>query len=196
VTLTNEHLSTPSSDEQNTWKLGFTLNGRPVEHEVHAFDTLLEILREDLRLTGSKGACLEGECGSCTVLVDGTPMNACLILGPQVQGKEVVTVEGLASGETLDKVQDAFLKCGAVQCGYCTPGLLIQAKAFLAENPNPTREQVREGLEGNICRCTGYMKILDAVLMAAQEMAPAPACCKANAEPGSQALFTKEGGLA
>jgi carbon-monoxide dehydrogenase small subunit len=163
---------------------------------------LLEALREDCRLTGSKGACHEGECGSCTVLVDGVPMNSCLIVGPQVQGKNVVTVEGLASGETLDKVQDAFLKCGAVQCGYCTPGLLIQAKAFLAENPNPTREQVREGLEGNICRCTGYMKILDAVVEAAKGMAPMPAsvkegaCGSDNADAGTEALFTKEGGLA
>lgn len=195
MTLTNENLGTTSSDAQNTWKLGFTLNGQPVEHEVQAFDTLLEILREDLRLTGSKGACLEGECGSCTVLVDGTPMNSCLILGPQVQGKHVETVEGLASGATLDKVQSAFLQCGAVQCGYCTPGLLISAKAFLQTNPNPTREEVREGLEGNICRCTGYMKVLDAVLLAAQEMAPSTAHCD-RGEPGTQALFNQEGELA
>jgi carbon-monoxide dehydrogenase small subunit len=191
----NENLGTASSDAQNTWKLGFTLNGKPVEHMVHSFDTLLEILREDLRLTGSKGACLEGECGSCTVLVDGTPMNSCLILGPQVQGKNVQTVEGLASGETLDKVQSAFLQCGAVQCGYCTPGLLISAKAFLETNPNPTREEVREGLEGNICRCTGYMKVLDAVLVAAKEMAPTTACGDLGA-PGTQTLFNQEGELA
>jgi carbon-monoxide dehydrogenase small subunit len=195
VTLTNENLQTPSSDEQNTWTLGFTLNGKPVEHEVHAFDTLLEILREDLRLTGSKGACLEGECGSCTVLVDGTPMNACLILGPQVQGKQVETVEGLASGETLDKVQSAFLACGAVQCGYCTPGLLISAKAFLEENPNPTRDEIREGLEGNICRCTGYMKVLDAVMLAAKEMAPTQGCQDLGA-PGTQRIFNEQGELA
>lgn len=195
MTLTNDNLTTQSSDEANTWKLSFNLNGKPVEHDVHAFDTLLEILREDLRLTGSKGACLEGECGSCTVLVDGTPMNACLILGPQVQGKDVVSVEGLAQEGTLDAVQSAFLKCGAVQCGYCTPGLLISAKAFLETNPNPTREEVREGLEGNICRCTGYMKILDAVVEAAKGMAPMPACVKENGEAGTEALFTKEGGL-
>jgi carbon-monoxide dehydrogenase small subunit len=191
----NENLGTASSDAQNTWKLAFTLNGKPVEHDVNSFDTLLEILREDLRLTGSKGACLEGECGSCTVLVDGTPMNSCLILGPQVQGKKVETVEGLASGATLDKVQSAFLQCGAVQCGYCTPGLLISAKAFLETNPNPTREEVREGLEGNICRCTGYMKVLDAVLVAAKEMAPTTAQCD-RGEPGTQALFNQEGELA
>ena len=194
MTTHKENLPTATSDAANTWKLGFTLNGQPVEHDVHAFDTLLEILREDLRLTGSKGACLEGECGSCTVLVDGTPMNACLILGPQVQGKDVRTVEGLASGETLDKVQSAFLQCGAVQCGYCTPGLLISAKAFLEKNPNPSREEVREGLEGNICRCTGYMKVLDAVLLAAKEMAPTTAKCDLG-EAGSQQLFSQEGGL-
>lgn len=179
-----------------TWPLAFTLNGKPVEAEVHAFDTLLEILREDLRLTGSKGACLEGECGSCTVLVDGVPMNACLILGPQVQGKAVQTVEGLASPETLDKVQQAFLACGAVQCGYCTPGLLISAKAFLEANPTPTREQVREGLEGNICRCTGYMKVLDAVVAAAGELgAPMSAAGADLGEPGTQKGFDREGGL-
>jgi carbon-monoxide dehydrogenase small subunit len=197
VTLTNDQLAASHSDAKNTWKLGFTLNGQPVEHEVNAFDTLLEVLREDLRLTGSKGACLEGECGSCTVLVDGVPMNSCLILGPQVQGKAVETVEGLATQGTLDKVQSAFLACGAVQCGYCTPGLLISAKAFLIENPDPTREEVRQGLEGNICRCTGYMKVLDAVMMAAKEMAPImPACRQDLGEPGTQKLFTQEGGLA
>ena len=193
MTQTNDFLQT---SEGNRWPLDFTLNGRPVTVEVNAFHTLLEILREDLRLTGSKGACLEGECGSCTVLVDGVPMNACLILGPQVQGKAVVTVEGLASGDALDRVQQAFLERGAVQCGYCTPGLLIAAKAFLEQHPNPTRDEVREGLEGNICRCTGYMKVLDAVLAAAQTMvAPAPATGPEHGEAGTQRLFDKQGGL-
>jgi len=150
--------------------LGFRLNGQSVDTQVHPLDTLLEVLRERLRHTGTKGACHEGECGSCTVLIDGVPMNSCLILAPQVHGAEIVTVEGLADGEVLSAVQQAFLDCGAVQCGYCTPGLLIAAQSFLETCPNPTAEDVREGLEGNICRCTGYMKVIDAVVEAAKAM--------------------------
>ncbi len=150
--------------------LAFALNGEAVDTRVHPLDTLLEVLREKLRLTGTKGACHEGECGSCTVLVDGVPMNSCLILAPQVHGAEIVTVEGLADGETLSAVQKAFIDCGAVQCGYCTPGLLIAAKSFLETCPNPTPEEVRQGMEGNICRCTGYMKVIDAVVEAAKAM--------------------------
>jgi carbon-monoxide dehydrogenase small subunit len=150
--------------------VSFTLNGAPVSTKVHPLDTLLELLRERLRLTGTKGACHEGECGSCTVLVNGIPMNSCLILAPQVQGSEIVTVEGLADGETLSSVQQAFLDLGAVQCGYCTPGLLLAAKAFLETCPDPSPEQIRKGLEGNICRCTGYVKIIDAVVAAAKTM--------------------------
>ncbi|MBO9540340.1 (2Fe-2S)-binding protein [bacterium] len=162
--------SVPASlgDDQATYPLSFTLNGKPTEAQVHPLSTLLEVVREDLRYTGTKGACHEGECGSCTVLVDGVPMNSCLILAPQAQGAEIVTVEGLADGETLDRVQEAFLACGAVQCGYCTPGLLISAKAFLEKCPDPTPEEVRKGMEGNICRCTGYMKVVDAVVQAAK----------------------------
>lgn len=168
MTTTNEQMPGAGIPDAARWPVEFTLNGRPVSMEVHPLDTLLEVLREDLSLTGSKGACHEGECGSCTVLVDGVPMNSCLILGPQVAGKTITSVEGLASGESLDRVQQSFLDCGAVQCGYCTPGLLVATKAFLETNPNPTREEVRVGLEGNICRCTGYMKVLDAVLDAAK----------------------------
>lgn len=157
-----------TTQDQKTWPLNFTLNGSPVETEVEPTETLLETLRSRLSHTGSKGACLEGECGSCTVLVNGVPMNSCLIFSPQAEGKEIVTVEGLASGETLDRVQQAFLDCGAVQCGYCTPGLLIAAKAFLKTCPNPSPDDVRSGLEGNICRCTGYMKVIDAVVEAAR----------------------------
>lgn len=150
-----------------TQKLLFTLNGQQVETDVRPQDTLLEVLRDRLRLTGTKGACEEGECGSCTILLEGSPQNSCLILALQVQGKTVVTVEGLASGEALDKVQQAFIDQGAVQCGYCTPGLVIATKAFLEINPLPTIDEVRKGLEGNICRCTGYMKVIDAVMAAA-----------------------------
>lgn len=145
----------------------FTVNGHPVEVEVPALDTLLETLRGPLGLTGSKGACHEGECGSCTVLVDGVPMNACLIFTPQVEGCQVTTIEGLAQGDALDPVQQAFIDHGAVQCGYCTPGLVVQARAFLDAHPAPTVAEVKKGLEGNICRCTGYTKVIDAVLGAA-----------------------------
>lgn len=153
-----------------TQPLKFKLNGAAIETNVHPHDTLLEVLRERLRLTGTKGACEEGECGSCTILLDGIPQNSCLILALQVQGKKVVTVEGLASLETLDRVQQAFVDHGAVQCGYCTPGLLIATKAFLEIHPLPTIDEVRKGLEGNICRCTGYVKVIDAVMAAAKEI--------------------------
>lgn len=156
------------ADDQAQYQLSCTLNGKAVEASVHPLSTLLEVVRDDLRYTGTKGACHEGECGSCTVLIDGVPMNSCLILAPQAEGADIVTVEGLADGETLDRVQDAFLACGAVQCGYCTPGLLIAAKAFLEKCPDPTPEEVRKGMEGNICRCTGYMKVVNAVVEAAK----------------------------
>ncbi len=170
--------STPSSlpprgsqaNDDERLPVAFTLNGETVDTQVHPLDTLLEVLRDKLRLTGTKGACHEGECGSCTVLVNGIPMNSCLILAPQVQGSDLVTVEGLADGETLSNVQQAFLDLGAVQCGYCTPGLLIAAKAFLETCPDPTPEQIRKGMEGNICRCTGYVKVIDAVIEAAKTM--------------------------
>lgn len=153
----------PEAPQQTRWPLSFTLNGRLVEAEVPPTDTLFTVLRRELSHTGTKGACLEGECGSCTVLVDGVPQTSCLILAPQVQGRAVVTVEGLADGEQLSPLQEAFAACGASQCGYCIPGFLVAATAFLEECPGPTREQIRRGLEGNICRCTGYMKIMEAV---------------------------------
>lgn len=170
MTLANNPVPASGSqaDDDERWTLSFKLNGQPVETEVHPLDTLLEVLRDRLRLTGTKGACLEGECGSCTVLIDGVPMNSCLVLAPQAQGAEVVSVEGLANGDELDRVQQAFVDKGAVQCGYCTPGLVIATKAFLETHPDPKPEEVRKGLEGNICRCTGYMKVIDAVLDAAR----------------------------
>ncbi len=165
----SSHSTGTSPDDPSRFPLSFRLNGETVDAAIHPFSTLLEILREDLRYTGTKGACHEGECGSCTVLIDGQPMNSCLVMAPQVQGYEVVTVEGLASEEALDRVQQAFVDCGAVQCGYCTPGLVIAAKAFLETCPNPTPEEVRKGLEGNICRCTGYVKVVDAIVEAARK---------------------------
>jgi aerobic-type carbon monoxide dehydrogenase small subunit (CoxS/CutS family) len=152
------------------WPLRFKLNGKKVSAQVPPTRTLLDFLRLELGLTGTKGACLEGECGSCYVLVDGKPMNSCLMLAPQVQDRNVTTIEGLAQNKKLDVIQQKFIDCGAVQCGYCTPGLILAAKALLAENPHPTHEEFLAGMEGNICRCTGYNKILRACEQAADAM--------------------------
>ena len=152
------------------WPLRFTLNGQKVSANVQPTQTLLDFLRVEMGLTGTKGACLEGECGSCYVLVDGKPMNSCLMLAPQAQGRKVTTIEGFAHNQKLDVIQRKFVECGAVQCGYCTPGLIVAAKGLLAENPHPTREQFLVGMEGNICRCTGYSQILHACKLAADEM--------------------------
>ena len=156
--------------QDGLWPLRFKLNGKKVSVKVQPTQTLLDFLRIEMGLTGTKGACLEGECGSCYVLVDGKPMNSCLMLAPQVQDREVMTIEGFTKGSKLDVIQQKFVECGAVQCGYCTPGLVVAAKALLAENRQPTREEFLVGMEGNICRCTGYNKILRACELAADEM--------------------------
>ena len=132
--------------------------------------TLSELLREHLGLTGTKNACGAGECGSCTVLVDGKPTLSCSTLAIAVQDKEILAIEGLSRGTELHPLQEAFIDAGAIQCGFCTPGMIMTAKAMLEGNPNPTRDQVKEGLGGNICRCTGYVKIIDAVMAAADTM--------------------------
>ncbi len=143
----------------------FTLNGRPASAGVPGSRRLLDVLREDLGLTGSKEGCGEGECGACSVLIDGQVVNSCLVAAGQVEGCEVVTVEGLASPDgTLSPLQQAFIARGAAQCGICTPGMLLAAHALLQGNPRPTADDVRVGLAGNLCRCTGYTKIIDAVL--------------------------------
>jgi carbon-monoxide dehydrogenase small subunit len=134
-------------------------------------ESLLYVLRERMGLPGSKNACEQGECGSCTVYLDGLPVCACLVAAGQAEGREVVTVEGLAEPETLHPVQQAFLETGAVQCGFCTPGLLVQTHDLLARNPSPSDPEIREALAGNLCRCTGYEKILDAVRLAAERLA-------------------------
>lgn len=152
------------------WRLALTVNGKKVRADVPPLRTLLDFLRLDCGLTGTKGACLEGECGSCYVILDGRPVNACLILAPQAAGRSVVTIEGLADGRRLDSLQEAFLACGAVQCGYCTPGLILAARALLDRNPDPTRQELLTALEGNICRCTGYDSIVRAVETAADTM--------------------------
>ena len=143
------------------------VNGRRRELAVAAHHTLLDALRDDLGLTGTKECCLVGECGACTVLIDDRSVDSCLMLAVEADGLAITTVEGLASGARLDPLQQAFLDSGAAQCGFCIPGQLVSARALLAETPRPTREQVEEGLAGNLCRCAGYEQIIEAVLAAA-----------------------------
>jgi carbon-monoxide dehydrogenase small subunit len=148
-------------------KVSFTVNGESRECDAWGGESLLWVLRERLGLPGSKNACEQGECGSCSVLLDGTLVCACLVLAAQAEGREVVTVEGIADGADLHRVQRAFVDAGAVQCGFCTPGLVVATVDLLARNPAPSGDEVREALSGNICRCTGYQKIFDAVRLAA-----------------------------
>ena len=150
--------------------LSFKVNGVSRETAVDSNATLLDVLRQDLFLTGAKEGCGEGACGSCTVLLDGRPVRSCLTLALEARDREVTTIEGLAQGGKLTPVQEAFVERGAVQCGFCTPGMILTATAFLAQNPDPTEEEVRYALSGNICRCTGYAKIVEAVLAAAEVM--------------------------
>jgi aerobic carbon-monoxide dehydrogenase small subunit len=149
-------------------KITLTINGERRETDVWAGESLLYVLRERLELPGSKNACEQGECGSCSVLLDGALVCACLVLGAQADGREVVTVEGLGSGGGLDRVQEAFAATGAVQCGFCTPGFVVAAADLLARVAQPSDDEIREALSGNLCRCTGYAKILDAVRLAAR----------------------------
>ena len=142
----------------------FTVNGHGVEVDALPMTRLLDVLREDLRLTGSKEGCGEGECGACTVLIDGIPVNACLIPVVQAEGTTITTVEGIGPDGDLDPVQRTFIDLGATQCGICTPGFIVTARALLDNNPNPSRRDIREALAGNLCRCTGYQKIIDAVV--------------------------------
>ena len=142
----------------------FVLNGRGVSIDAPGSRRLLDVLRESLGATGTKEGCGEGECGACSVLIDGEVVNSCLVAAGQVEGCDVVTVEGLANGAELSALQQAFIERGAAQCGICTPGMLLAAHALLRENPRPSEDDVRTGLAGNLCRCTGYTKIIDAVL--------------------------------
>lgn len=144
-------------------RLQFTLNGEAVDVSFAPYKTLLEVLREDLAHTGTKHGCELGECGACAVLLDGKPVLSCLVLALECSGREVLTVEGLTQDGKLHPLQDAFADLGAAQCGYCTPGILVTAKSLLDRNPNPTRAQIREALTGNLCRCTGYLQIFEAV---------------------------------
>ena len=141
-----------------------SVNGEEVEGWVEPMKTLLDFLRDDLNLTGTKKGCDLGNCGACTVLMDGKPINSCLVLAVEAEGGEILTIEGLSEGTKLHPLQEAFIEHGAVQCGYCTPGMILSAKALLEENPRPTEQEVRGAIGGNLCRCTGYKKIVEAIL--------------------------------
>jgi carbon-monoxide dehydrogenase small subunit len=147
-----------------------TVNGTLYELGVHPWETLLEAIRDRLALTGTKEGCGLGECGACTVILDGKTVNSCLVLAVEADGKQVTTIEGLADGERLHPLQEAFIEHGGLQCGFCTPGMIMSAKALLDETPNPSGQEIRRGLAGNLCRCTGYTKIIDSVSSAAKKM--------------------------
>ncbi|HEY7790489.1 MAG TPA: (2Fe-2S)-binding protein [Vicinamibacterales bacterium] len=150
--------------------VALNVNGERTELLLPVHKTLLEVLREDMQLTGTKHGCELGECGTCTVLVDGRPELSCLLLPVQVEGRAITTVEGMANGSELHPLQQAFAELGAAQCGYCTPGILLSAKSLLEKNARPSRDEIRDALAGNLCRCTGYAKILEAVELAAARM--------------------------
>ncbi|QEZ47952.1 (2Fe-2S)-binding protein [Cupriavidus oxalaticus] len=159
------------------------INGEPRELAVEPHGTLLDALRNDAGLTGTKKGCDVGECGSCTVIIDGQPMNACLLLAPEAHGCSITTIEGVQpSPDVVHPIQEQFMQCGAAQCGFCTPGFVVMAKALLDANPHPTRDEIRFAIAGNICRCTGYTKIIEAIEKTAEAMNPDHnACCKAPA---------------
>jgi carbon-monoxide dehydrogenase small subunit len=140
-----------------------TVNGNTYEVAIEPRQSLLQVLREELHLTGTKEGCSEGECGACTVFLDGQTVDSCLIFALEANGREVVTIEGLATGDTLHPLQKAFAEYGGVQCGFCTPGMILAAKALLDSNPHPTEADIRQGISGNLCRCTGYVKIVEAI---------------------------------
>ena len=156
-------------------RLTITVNGRPHALEIEPNRTLLEFLRDDLGLTGTKEACDTGGCGACTVLLDGRPVYSCLLLALDCQGRQVLTIEGLADGDQLHPLQQAFVDHGAIQCGFCTPGMVLTAHALLEENPAPTEAEIREAIAGNICRCTGYAKTVEAIQAASRPSTPPPA---------------------
>ena len=146
--------------------VSLTVNGEQREADVPSAAMLVELLREHLGLMGTKVGCGHGECGACTVLLEGEPVNSCLVFAAQCDGREVTTIEGLREDGVLDRIQNAFIETGAVQCGFCTPGMILSAAALLSSNPEPSRDEIEEAISGNLCRCTGYVKIVDAVQLA------------------------------
>ncbi len=150
--------------------ISLTVNGKVYEVAVSPNQTLVDFLRNELDLIGTKKGCEVGDCGSCTVLMDGRPVNSCLVLAVQANGREIQTIEGLENPEGLHPIQKAFVEKGAIQCGFCTPGMILTAKSFLEKNPAPDREEIRKAISGNLCRCTGYQKIVDAIEAASVEM--------------------------
>ncbi len=151
-------------------KIRFTINGELRECEIEDDERLIDLIREDLGLTGTKEGCGQGECGACTVLLDGKPIASCLTLAVKVDGREVTTIEGVSKGGRLHPIQEAFIEKGAVQCGFCTPGMVMALVPFLAGHKDPTRDKVRRAIEGNLCRCTGYEKIVDAAIYASKKL--------------------------
>jgi len=147
-----------------------TVNGTSYELSVQPWEALVEVIRDNLGLTGTKEGCGLGECGACTVIMDGKTVNSCLVLAVEADGKQITTIEGSADGDKLHPVQEAFVEHGGLQCGFCTPGMIMSAKALLDENPNPTEEEIRRGIAGNLCRCTGYTKIIESIKAAAKNM--------------------------
>ncbi|MGC1414734.1 MAG: (2Fe-2S)-binding protein [Candidatus Acidiferrum sp.] len=164
---------TETSPSRTKVEISFTVNGKRETVEAHPMERLLDVLRNQLGLTGAKEGCGEGECGSCSVLIDGTLVNSCLIPVLQASGTNIGTIEGLAPDGHLQKLQQAFLDCGGAQCGICTPGMILAAHHLLSKKPQPTLEEIREGLSGNLCRCTGYTQIIEAVAEAARREAAA-----------------------
>jgi len=156
-------------------QVSLRVNGEIYDLLVESRHTLLRVLRDELGLSGTKKGCDTGDCGACTVLMEGKPINSCLTLAVEADGKDITTIEGLARGNELHPLQEAFIQAGAVQCGYCTPGMILTAKALLEENPNPSEEEVKRAIAGNLCRCTGYVKIIQAIQAAAKVMRSSPA---------------------
>ena len=153
-----------------TKEISFTINGQVQTLTIQPWRTLLEVIREDLQLTGTKEGCGQGECGSCTVIMDGKTVNSCLVPAVEAHGREIITIEGMPNNDTLHPIQEAFVEHSGMQCGFCTPGMIMSAKGLLDRNPEPSEEEIREGIAGNFCRCTGYTKIIESIDAAAKVM--------------------------
>ena len=151
-------------------EIRFVLNGKPYEMTVPPWRTLLEMIRDDFKLTGTKEGCGQGECGSCTVIMGGQTVNSCLVPAVEADGQEITTIEGLGEGDRLHPIQEAFVEQSGMQCGFCTPGMIMSAKELLDRNPKPSEQEIREGIAGNVCRCTGYTKIVESIAAAAKAM--------------------------